>query len=177
MPSLQFFHEFYTSLSSDHNRFVVNKRIVYGMRACGQGYAGLQTFTYLMNIPKPMTAINYDKIILKLSTAAKEVAEETMKETREELRQAPSSNTSSVIDTGVSGNGTWQRRGFSSLNGVVAAISMKTDKILDIKAMSRACKACHLKGHFKKKKTLQHRQTGKKPTFAILITVYQLVTW
>ena len=30
-----FFHEFYTSLSSDHNSFDVNKRIVYGMRACG----------------------------------------------------------------------------------------------------------------------------------------------
>ena len=103
-----YFHEFYTSLSSDHNSFDVNKRIVYGMRACGQGYAGLQTFTPLMNIPKPMTANNYDKIILKLSTAAKEVAEETMKEACEEFRQAPSSDTSSIIDTDVSCDGAWQ---------------------------------------------------------------------
>ena len=151
-----FFHEFYTSLPSDHNSFDVNKRIVYGMRACGQGYAGLQTFTSLMNIPKPMTANNYDKIILKLSTAAKEVAEETMKEACEELRQAPSSDTSSVIDTDVSCDGTWQRRGFSSLNGVVAAISMKTGKILDIEAMSRACKACNLKEHLKKEDPLAY---------------------
>ena len=89
-----------------------------------------------MNIPKPMTANNYDKIILKLSTAAKEVAEETMKEACEELRQDPSSDNSSVIDKEVPCDGTWQRRGFSSLNGVVAAISMKTGKILDIEAMS-----------------------------------------
>ena len=58
------------------------------MRACGQGYARLQTLTSLMNIPKPMTANNYENISLKLSTAAKEVGEETMKEACEELRQA-----------------------------------------------------------------------------------------
>ena len=46
-------------------------------------------------------------------------------------------------------DGTWQRREFSSLNGVVAVISMKTGKILDIEAMSRACKACNLKENLK----------------------------
>ena len=33
------------------------------MRAIGQGYSGLETFTSLMNFPKPDTANNYDKII------------------------------------------------------------------------------------------------------------------
>ena len=35
------------------------------MRAIGQGYSGL-TFTSLLNLPKPVTANNYDKIINRL---------------------------------------------------------------------------------------------------------------
>ena len=51
----------------------------------------------------------------------------------------------SIIDTAVSVDGSWQRRGFSSLNGVVTAISRDTSKILDCELMSRSCKACSLK--------------------------------
>ena len=45
------------------------------MRACDQGYAGLEKFVSLMNLPKPMTCNNYDKIINKLIVATKGVAE------------------------------------------------------------------------------------------------------
>ena len=126
-----------------------------------------------MNIPKPTTANNYDKISLKLSTAEKEVTGEAC----EELRQAPSTDNSSVIDTEISCNGTWQRRWLSSLNGVVAAISMKTGKIRDIKAMSRPCKACNLNGNLETEDHLAYMPIGKNVMFVILITVDQLVTW
>ena len=36
------------------------------MRACGQGFSGLEKFTSLMNIPRPMAKNNYNKLI-KLS--------------------------------------------------------------------------------------------------------------
>ena len=35
-------YDFYTSKSSAHNTYDINKRMVYTMRACGQGYAGLE---------------------------------------------------------------------------------------------------------------------------------------
>ena len=54
--------EFYTSNTTQKendkqgaNSFDVNNRIVYAMRACGQGYSGIETFTTLMDMPKPMT--------------------------------------------------------------------------------------------------------------------------
>ena len=56
-----------------------------------------------------------------------------------------SQSSSSIIDTALSVDGSWQRHGFSSLNGVVTAISMDTGKILDCEPMSRSCKACSLK--------------------------------
>ena len=58
--------EFYTSVSSD-NFFDINVRTVYSMRASGQGYAGLEKLTALMNLPKPMTANNYDKMVNRLN--------------------------------------------------------------------------------------------------------------
>ena len=48
------------------------------MRSCGEGYARLEKFSYLMNFPMPMTANNYDKIIKKLLCATKSVEEVTM---------------------------------------------------------------------------------------------------
>ena len=47
-----------------------------------------------------------------------------------------------IVDTSVSCGGTWQRRGFSSLNGAVACVSMDTGKVLDIEIMSRYCQSC-----------------------------------
>ena len=69
---------FYTSSRSDDKTFDINKRIIYSMRACGQGYASVETFTTLMDMPKPMTKNNYKSVVLKFIESAKEVAEETM---------------------------------------------------------------------------------------------------
>ncbi|GFU71702.1 HTH_Tnp_Tc3_2 domain-containing protein [Trichonephila clavipes] len=38
--------------------------------------------------------------------------------------------------------GTWQRRGYTSMNGCVAAISVYTGKVLDIEVMSSYCPTC-----------------------------------
>ena len=53
-------HEFYTSSSSSHQSFDINKRAVYTFRALGQGYSGIPKFTSLMNMPTAMTHNNYD---------------------------------------------------------------------------------------------------------------------
>ena len=35
--------------------FDINKRFLYSMRNCGQGYSGMEMFCYLMDMPKPST--------------------------------------------------------------------------------------------------------------------------
>ena len=49
---------------------------------------------------------------------------------------------SSTMYIGVSVDGTWQRRGFTSLNGVLIAISVDNGKIIDLECMSRYCRQC-----------------------------------
>ena len=54
-----------------------------------------------------------------------------------------------MTDIGVTVDGTWQKRGFSSLNGVVAVISITNGKVLDVESMSRHCKSCMINAPMK----------------------------
>ena len=43
---------------------------------------------------------------------------------------------------GISADGTWRKRGFSSLFGVVTALSLLTGKAVDVEVMSKGCRQC-----------------------------------
>ena len=105
-PTCEKITEFYTSkVCGENNKsFDVNRRIVYTMRSCGQGYAGLEKFTSLMNMPKSTTQNNFDKIVKTVSHCAKAVARETMNDAAEEIRKSDPS----IVDTGVSVDGSWR---------------------------------------------------------------------
>ena len=78
--------EFYTSKSCGSSQsYDINRRLVYTMHAFGQGFAGLEKFTTLMNMPKAMTQNNYDKIVMTVSKCVKLVAKETMADAAEEI--------------------------------------------------------------------------------------------
>ena len=47
-------------------------------------------------------------------------------------------------DCGVSVDGSWQKRGYVSMNGCVTTISIDTGRVLDVEAMSRFCKQCQV---------------------------------
>ena len=47
-----------------------------------------------------------------------------------------------LADTSVSIDGTWQKRGYVSMNGTVSFISMDSGKIVDVETMCRFCKPC-----------------------------------
>ena len=83
-------NDFYTShrvskesVKSD-KMFDVNKRMICTMRAFGQSHAGIEKFTTLMGMPKPMTKNNYYKVVKKLVPVT-ETAQETMFDAADEL--------------------------------------------------------------------------------------------
>ena len=59
------------------------------------------------------------------------------------LSKSKDPNDDTVIDTAVSCDGSWQKRGYSSLNCVVSIISMD-NKILVIEQMTQTCKSYFL---------------------------------
>ena len=105
-----------------------------------------------MGMPKPMTQNNYGKIVTKIANVTKTVAEETMSDAANDIRENVDDD---VVDTNVSCDGSWHKRGYSSLNGVFIAISIENGKILDVEAMSHSCKACFFKKRSDKNKSYQ----------------------
>ena len=99
-----------------------------------------------MNLLKPMRKNNYVKLSHRIRDSAQNVAERSMATAAAEVKLLEGNS-----DVGVSIDGTWQKREFTSLNGVVAAISITNGKILDLEAITRYCNVCETKGDFKKR--------------------------
>ena len=73
--------------SQGMNPFEVNIRAVYASRSCGFGHTGLEKLCCVLNIPKPMTVTNYNKVSNYVCDAAKLVAETSMNEAVMELKK------------------------------------------------------------------------------------------
>ena len=57
----------------------------------------------------------------------------------------PDKDENNILDAAVSFDGTWAKRGFTSLTGVVCAISVDTGEVLDFYVLSKSCLKCTLK--------------------------------
>ena len=77
----------------------------------------------------------------KISDAAVSVAEESMNNAAAEVREKAESS-DDIVETTCLFDGTWQKRGFSSLIGVVACISAVNYKVLEIEDLRKHCRGC-----------------------------------
>ena len=87
--------------------FEVNMRMVYAMRNNGTDYPGVEKGCAVMNLPIPMRRMNYDKTSNVLRNAVKIIAEQTLHEGAESLKQE---NDCSPVNTAVSVDGSWKKR-------------------------------------------------------------------
>ncbi|GFY13797.1 uncharacterized protein TNCV_985691 [Trichonephila clavipes] len=116
----------------------INTRLVYGMRQIGKGFAEAFKFCSTLNLPQ-LTKTAYKNQEAKLLKVVQEVAEESMIKASTEIVEKKQNLSSDIVKCGISVDGTWQRRGFTSMNGCVAAISVDTGKVLDIEVMPSYC--------------------------------------
>jgi hypothetical protein len=118
----------------------VNVRAVLAFREIGRGHSAMVTFTKIMNMPPPPTSRNYMKIQnQKLLPVVKQLANDSMMNNAADVKQSCGNDEG---ECGISLDGSWQRRGHVSHNGVVTAISIDTKKCLDVEVMSDKCKGC-----------------------------------
>ncbi len=114
--------------------FEVNRRLVYAMRQSGCGHRDASNFMRVMNMPPPPNPSAYNNHNKALLKVVRRLADETMRTAALRVHQANDSS-----ECGVSVDGSWQRRGYSSLNGVVTAASVDTGEILDVEVLSKDC--------------------------------------
>ena len=144
----QFFSSPYANVpcKKSKNSMEVNVRLAMAFRNAGIGYDTLENVCTHMNMHKPMTKNNYLNVINSLHEGYVKEAANSMKRAAEEVKETEMSK-----DVAVSFDGSWQKPGYASLNGIVSAISVTTGKVLDYQVKSKRCKGCEI--HEKMDKT------------------------
>ena len=122
--------------------FDVNRRCVLAARSVGLGHSGLSTFCGLMNIPPPVSDNAYRKHSRALHSASSLIAEKSTKTAARELRELNRQQGQDEVTAAVTYDGTWMKRGFSSMFGAFICISHDTGRVLDYTVCSKYCHEC-----------------------------------
>ncbi|GFV17324.1 uncharacterized protein TNCV_148001 [Trichonephila clavipes] len=112
------------------------------MRIIGKGHSAAKKRCSAINMDVPSKRA-FGFLEKKLEFAASNVACNTMKEAALEIRS--NKTDTEISQCGMSVDGTWQRRGYSSMNGCVSVISIDSGKMLDVEFMSKVCRLCNSK--------------------------------
>ena len=104
--------------------YTVNTRAVLAFREIGRGHSAMITFAELMNMLPPPTSRNFMKI-----QNNKLLPNDSMLTNAMNVKDVCGND---MGECGISLDGSWQKRGHASHNGVVTAISLDTKKCFDV---------------------------------------------
>lgn len=143
--------------------YEINRRFIFAMRVLGLGLKGCQKFCGLMDMPQFFVHNTYDIIATHIPGSVKEVSSKLFhKAVKEEKRLiCKEQNVENTDELTVSGDGTWKKRGFTSLYGVSSIIGYYTGKVLDIAVKCSYCKMCEF---WSKGKVRLSTKSGSKHT-------------
>ena len=143
------------------NEAEINRRIVIVIRLLGVGREGLNLLRSLMDICGGLSSSAYSKIIQHIYTGLKIVFDLSCVNAAEEETKENAKKERSILNFKVSGDGTWKKRGFSSLYGVTTLIAYYSGKVVDLIVKSSYCSACTW---WKSKKNTAEYEIGTQNT-------------
>ena len=127
----------------------VNIRSVLVSQA--MGYSQLSQFCATMDLPQPVWPNAYNRMQKKLCKDAQNLSESIMKHAakrlfgitkKEEPEKVASTEHGELAHVLATVDGTWQRRGHNSKNGVVFVLSVETGEVLVFVVKSIVCQEC-----------------------------------
>lgn len=129
----------------DSGVYDVNIRFAFAMRTLGLGLAGCNKFCGLMDMASSfLSKTTYSTYISKMNGSIENITQKlfaaAVAEEKEETCKANNSENTSVLT--VSGDGSWKKRGFSSLYGVSSLIGYYSGKVVDVSVKSLYCHEC-----------------------------------
>ena len=92
-----------------------------------------------------MNVSAYHKTEEELYEHYKKTAQADMKQMTYDIRKTKlkeSYTDDAIVDIDASFECTWQKRGYSSLNGMTTAITRTLENVFDYRIMTKKCKAC-----------------------------------
>lgn len=134
---------------STRPEFDVNRRVTKAFCATsGRGYSGMENFAMVMNM-EVLTSTSFNKLSHKLHLAGQVSARQSLERVREDVRQAhrdldPSIELGDIINIAVSFDGSWHKRGFTSIYGLGCVIDLLTGYVIDYEVLSKYCQQCSI---------------------------------
>ena len=110
------------------------------MREIGRGHTALEKLCGFLNLPEPPHITTVNDIQKNIVDAYNNAASHSMISAASEIEGTKDEN--GICDITVSCDGIWQKRGYSSLNGIVTVISGDTGKCIDYRIRTKNCKTC-----------------------------------
>ncbi|XP_074645896.1 uncharacterized protein LOC141902155 [Tubulanus polymorphus] len=120
--------------------------MVNGFRSFGEGLQSIEKFCMAVNMPPPMTPKNFTNLVDIMADKYNIEARISLSKAAAEVRKKVTGLADPgdvTVQSGVSVDGAWQRRGHASHNGFVSAISTVNSKVLDVEVMSNFCASCN----------------------------------
>lgn len=137
--------------------YEINRRFTFAFRLFGKGLKAMQLFCGVMDLASCITQTSFDSIMKNIEEASTVVAKASVKAAaEEEVQECANKDKLQLSQNGiiVSGDGTWMKRGFSSLHGIAILIGYFTGRVIDFVVKSRCCKECEI--HEKQKDTAEY---------------------
>jgi len=122
--------------------FEVNKRFVFTLRLLGIGLEGANLFCGLMDLGHGLAKNTYYAIVENIHIAASAMYEVSLSQAVKKEKKLNKENGHLEDELTVSGDGTWKKRGFSSLFGVSTLIGKYSKQVLDTCVKSSFCAGC-----------------------------------
>lgn len=124
------------------NAFEVNRRLTFVMRLLGVGLSGINIFCAMMDLGPGLSKSGYYSILDTIHIAVKSVAKVLFRKAAQEEKKENEQEGNIADEITVSGDGSWAKRGFTSLLGIVSLIGKYSNKVIDVIVKSKVCKAC-----------------------------------
>ena len=129
--------------------FDINIRSVLAFRGIGSGFSNIKQWCGIMNMPHCLSQRGYTKNLEKIENSSLDVFETIVSKSRDAIVKAYNEigvvpDKDGVLDISVSFDGSWQKRGHSSHNGVASVIDLLTGFPLDFEVLSNYCNKCKI---------------------------------
>ena len=121
---------------------VLNTLFVLGMRVVGRGRSWLQTFCAIISTPSPVSPPCYSEHNQRILDASMTEAEGSQRAAASYLHERQGCPNDQVTIIVVTCDGTWSKRGFTVLYGVVVVASWESGKVLDTEVLTKYYPEC-----------------------------------
>lgn len=133
----------FNSTNKNGKMFDINRVTTLAFRAIGKGRAAAVRVLSMLNMLSPLCQSTWTSHTKELADICKDLMLEELQSAVVEVQESKRTeekHARPIVDAGATFDGSWC--GWSARDGVVAAISIDTGKVLDVAHLSRSCITC-----------------------------------